>query len=50
VAPYFWYPDDVTVYLVVNDFGKHGRAFVETERRAFLLPRGRICTRHAETA
>jgi hypothetical protein len=24
------YPDDVTVYLVVNDFGKFGRAFVET--------------------
>jgi hypothetical protein len=23
------YPDDVTVYLVVNDFGKFGRAFVE---------------------
>ena len=25
------YPDDVTVYLVVNDFGKFGRAFVETD-------------------
>jgi hypothetical protein len=25
------YPDDVTVYLVVNDFGQHGRAFVETD-------------------
>jgi hypothetical protein len=24
------YPDDVTVYLVVNDFGSLGRAFVET--------------------
>jgi hypothetical protein len=23
--------DDVTVYLVVNDFGKFGRAFVETD-------------------
>jgi hypothetical protein len=25
------YPDDVTVYLVVNDFGKFGKAFVETD-------------------
>jgi hypothetical protein len=25
------YPDDVTVYLVVNDFGSLGRAFVETD-------------------
>jgi hypothetical protein len=25
------YPDDVTVYLVVNDYGQHGRAFVETD-------------------
>jgi hypothetical protein len=25
------YPDDVTVYLVVNDFGQLGRAFVETD-------------------
>ena len=25
------YPDDVTVYLVVNDFGKFARAFVETD-------------------
>jgi hypothetical protein len=25
------YPDDVTVYLVINDFGKFGRAFVETD-------------------
>jgi hypothetical protein len=24
-------PDDVTVYLVVNDYGKFGRAFVETD-------------------
>ena len=24
-------PDDVTVYLVVNDYGKLGRAFVETD-------------------
>jgi hypothetical protein len=24
-------PDDVTVYLVVNDYGKHGRAFIETD-------------------
>jgi hypothetical protein len=24
-------PDDVTVYLVVNDFGQNGRAFVETD-------------------
>ena len=29
--PVFEYPDDVTVYLVVNDYGKHGRAFVETD-------------------
>ena len=25
------YPDDVTVYLVVNDFGKFGKAYVETD-------------------
>jgi hypothetical protein len=25
------YPDDVTVYLVVNDFGKLGKAYVETD-------------------
>ena len=25
------YPDDVTIYLVVNDFGSLGRAFVETD-------------------
>src|SRR5271154_3491601 len=25
------HPDDATVYLVVNDYGKHGRAFVETD-------------------
>ena len=25
------YPGDVTVYLVVNDFGKFGKAFVETD-------------------
>jgi hypothetical protein len=25
------HPDDVTVYVVVNDFGKFGRAFVETD-------------------
>jgi hypothetical protein len=25
------YPDDVTVYLVVNDFGSLGRAFVQTD-------------------
>ena len=25
------YPDDVTVYLVVNDFGHFGRAYVETD-------------------
>jgi hypothetical protein len=25
------HPDDVTVYLVVNDFGEFGRAFVETD-------------------
>jgi hypothetical protein len=25
------YPDDVTMYLVVNDFGSLGRAFVETD-------------------
>jgi hypothetical protein len=25
------YPQDVTVYLVVNDFGKFGKAFVETD-------------------
>ena len=25
------YPDDVTVYLVVNDYGQHGRAFVKTD-------------------
>ena len=25
------YPHDVTVYLVVNDFGKFGKAFVETD-------------------
>jgi hypothetical protein len=24
-------PDDVTVYLVVNDFGKIGKAYVETD-------------------
>ena len=24
-------PDDVTVYLVINDYGKLGRAFVETD-------------------
>jgi hypothetical protein len=24
-------PDDVTVYLVINDYGKFGRAFVETD-------------------
>jgi hypothetical protein len=29
--PAFEYPDDVTVYLVVNDFGSLGRAFVETD-------------------
>ena len=34
-------PDDVTVYLVVNDYGKLGRAFVETDvaeaRREMVL-------------
>ena len=25
------YPDDVTVYLLVSDFEKFGRAFVETD-------------------
>jgi hypothetical protein len=25
------YPQDVTVYLVVNDFGKLGKAYVETD-------------------
>ena len=25
------YPDDVTVYLVVNDFGQFGKAYVETD-------------------
>src|SRR5580704_10255155 len=25
------YPGDVTVYLVVNDFGKFGKAYVETD-------------------
>jgi hypothetical protein len=25
------YPNDVTVYLVVNDYGKPARAFVETD-------------------
>jgi hypothetical protein len=25
------YPDDVTVYLDVNDFGKFGKAYVETD-------------------
>jgi hypothetical protein len=25
------YPDDITVYLAVNDFGSLGRAFVETD-------------------
>jgi hypothetical protein len=24
-------PDDITVYLVVNDFGKFGKAYVETD-------------------
>jgi hypothetical protein len=28
---FFAAPDDVTVYLVVNDYGKLGRAFVETD-------------------
>jgi hypothetical protein len=31
MAPVSEYPDDVTIYLVVNDFGHHGRAFVETD-------------------
>jgi hypothetical protein len=31
------YPDDDTVYLVVNDYGKHGRAFDD----AIALPLGR---------
>jgi hypothetical protein len=25
------YPQDITVYLVVNDFGKFGKAYVETD-------------------
>ena len=25
------YPDDVTIYLVVNDFGNFGKAYVETD-------------------
>jgi hypothetical protein len=25
------YPDDMTVYLVVKDYGQNGRAFVETD-------------------
>jgi hypothetical protein len=25
------YPQDVTVYLVVNDFGQFGKAYVETD-------------------
>jgi hypothetical protein len=29
--PYPSIPDDVTVHLVVNDFGSLGRAFVETD-------------------
>jgi hypothetical protein len=31
MAPVSEYPDDITIYLVVNDFGHHGRAFVETD-------------------
>jgi hypothetical protein len=31
MAPAFEYPDDVTVYLVLNDFGQLGRAFLETD-------------------
>jgi hypothetical protein len=31
VPPPSEYPDDVTVYLVVNDFCSLGRAFVETD-------------------
>ena len=29
---------DVTVYLVLNDFGRLGRAYVETERPARTRP------------
>jgi hypothetical protein len=40
------YPDNMTVYLVVNEYGQHGRSFVETD----IAEAGRRCSEISSVA